>query len=261
MFCHKINIQRTLIKTIQVKSASESRKKDFRTTKRTGKAKDTLPEKGDSPKKRADRKKTKYLCNGKLTNGRFRKAGKRVGINFLNNNLMDFKSLNDLIKKSELFGNSKTGTAFDDSGAHTQAGLGLPTGISVRRGSIIDKVTFIYGAKKMEHGGQGGSEQTFSLEKDERIVGVEGSIDYFDHADTIQSLKFTTDKGRVFAVNQPGSKRKFKFETEEGYAICALHGCADRYVRGIGFYALNMKKQDEARKKTGDLLSGMMPGK
>lgn len=172
-------------------------------------------------------------------------------------------------QKSALFGNANHGNAFDDNEATAE--MGLPTEISVRRGAIIDKVTFIYGQKKMEHGGNGGSEQVFKLEEGERIVSVEGTIGKFGNVDTIRSLKFTTDKNHIFVVNQPVviPKPGFKFEVEDGYAISALHGRADRYLRAIGFYALNLKKQDEMQKriqektqdKTGDLLSGIMPGK
>lgn len=182
---------------------------------------------------------------------------------------MDFNSLKNMAKKSDLFGNQNSGKAFDDNETHAQGNLGLPTGISVRRGSIIDKVTFIYDQKKLEHGGKGGSEQIFQLQKDERIISVEGTISKFGNIDTIQSLKFTTDKNHSFNVNRSNSNNKFKFEAEDGYAIYALHGRADQYVRGIGFYALNVKQlseteeknKNQTQEKAKDFLGTMMSGK
>lgn len=155
---------------------------------------------------------------------------------------MNIKDLKDCIDQSPLYGNKKGGKEFDDAGQCAEKALPFPCGVIVRKGDIIDHVAFAYDGFTLKHGGMGGKQQDFALQKNEYIVRVAGSFVNYGGAVTVKTLEFTTDKGRVFTVGTADSgDERFEFKAKEGYAVCAMYGRADNFVRGIGFYARQVK--------------------
>lgn len=164
---------------------------------------------------------------------------------------MDSKSLMKDIKKSPLFGsNERHGMDFDDLDDYCQKSFMFPKRISVRKGCIIDKLTFIYDNLTCGHGGNGGAESNFNLQQDEHIIRVTGNFSRFANTYVIESLRFYTDKGQdmAFGTPRPGSNY-FDYQAAKGNAICGLFGRSEQYLENIGFYE---KPVD---------MSGMMPGK
>ena len=106
----------------------------------------------------------------------------------------------------------------------------------MRTGSVIDRLEFGYDGLTLGHGGKGGAPQEFSLKQGEHIVKVEGACCDFGGKVTVRALKFTTDKGNVIQVGTAGGEN-FEFKAKGGYAVCAMYGRADNYVRGVGFHA------------------------
>lgn len=151
---------------------------------------------------------------------------------------MDLKGFMDNMKKSSLLGNNlKYGKEFDDVEVLTSKGLSFPKCIVVRRGCIIDNLTFVYSDFVAEHGGVGGAKQEFALQENEHIVKVEGTYNQFSGQSLIENLKFSTDKGRVFDVGHPRKGANyFEFQAENGQAICGMFGRSDRYLANVGFY-------------------------
>lgn len=151
---------------------------------------------------------------------------------------MDIKALMSKFSKSSVNGNNQYGAAFDDAEKCAEKGQPFPCGIIIRKGAIIDSLGFAYDGFTLTHGGKGGSEQTFTLRKDEYIIKVKGTYEAFGKDVVISSLEFTTNKGNVFSANRPtGNSHSFEYKAEDGYAISALHGRAGSYLGAIGFYA------------------------
>ena len=149
---------------------------------------------------------------------------------------MNIKDLKDCIDQSPVCGNKDYGKEFDDMEQCAEKTLPFPRRIAVRTGSVIDRLEFGYDGFALGHGGKGGAPQEFSLKQGEHIVKVEGACCDFGGKVTVRALKFTTDKGNVIQVGTEGGEN-FEFKAKDGYAICAMYGRADNYVRGIGFYA------------------------
>lgn len=167
---------------------------------------------------------------------------------------MDVKSVLKTLKKSELFGDSRYGKEFDDIELFSKNGLSNPKSIIIRKGCIIDNLTFKYNDFSAVHGGTGGSEDETMLEKDEYIVKVSGTYGKFGKEFLIETLSFTTNRGNEITAGQPNpSKENFEYKVEDGYAICALFGRADNYLNCIGFYS---RKMDIGMKK--DLLGDIL---
>lgn len=167
---------------------------------------------------------------------------------------MDIKSLVNTVKKSELFGDSRYGKAFDDLDFCSEKGLPDPKSIIIRKGAIIDNLAFAYNGFTAAHGGTGGGKSESMLEKDEYIVKAAGTYDKYANELLIESLAFTTNKGNVIPACGPvPGKNYFEYQAENGYAIFALHGRSDRYLNCIGFYS---KKTDFDIKD--DLLGGLL---
>ena len=167
---------------------------------------------------------------------------------------MDVKSVLKTLKKSELFGDSRYGKEFDDIVLCSEKGFSNPRSIIIRKGEIIDNLTFEYNGYATEHGGSGGTKKEAMLGKDEYIVKVAGTYGNFGNELLIETLSFTTNKGNVISAGQPApGKNYFEYKAEESYAICALFGRADRYLNCIGFYS----KKIDVDIKNG-LLGGML---
>lgn len=166
---------------------------------------------------------------------------------------MDIKSLLKTLKKSELFGDSRYGKEFDDIELFSKNGLSNPKSIIIRKGCIVDNIAFKYNDFSVSHGGNGGDKTEAMLEKDEYIVKASGKCGKFDNEFLIETLSFTTNKGKVISVGQPKpGKDSFEYKADEGYAICALFGRADNYLNCIGFYS---RKMDMGMQ---NLLGGML---
>lgn len=167
---------------------------------------------------------------------------------------MDINALLKTLKKSELFGDTRYGKAFDDLELCSKNGLPFPNRIIIRKGAIVDNLTFMYNGNTMGHGGQGGSKNETLLAKDEYIVKVAGKFGRFGNETLIETLAITTNKGKVFSVGQPApGGGYFEYKAEEGYAICALFGRSDRYLNSVGFYS---RKTDMDLKN--NLLGGIL---
>lgn len=147
-----------------------------------------------------------------------------------------------IVEKSHLMGGKPTSKPFDDWQTYCDEGSPALTEIVVRSGAIIDNITFVCGVKRYSHGGSGGSERRFVLEKDEFIVAINGSYTRFCNMDCISSLSFKTDKGREFSVGNTAAANKFEFKAPKGMHICALFGNADKFLGNIGFYAVEPPK-------------------
>lgn len=151
---------------------------------------------------------------------------------------MDVKDLMNTVKKSALFGaNAGHGKEFDDVNLYSEKGLGFPDRIIIRRGCIIDCLTFGYEGQVMEHGGRGGSECSFTLQNGEYIIAVSGNYATFNGLKVIQNLCFVTNRNRRFEIQTPcPGSTYFEYKVESGYAVCCLFGREDRYLEDIGFY-------------------------
>ncbi len=151
---------------------------------------------------------------------------------------MDIKSILNTLKKSDLFGDPRYGKEFDDIDLCSEKGFSNPQSIIIRKGAIIDNLTFVYNGYTTAHGGSGGSKNEVMLGKDEYIVKVAGTYAKFGNELLIGTLAFTTNKGNVISAGQPTpGKDYFEYKAEEGYSICALFGRADRYLNCIGFHS------------------------
>lgn len=151
---------------------------------------------------------------------------------------MDIKSILNTLKKSDLFGDPRYGKEFDDIDLCSEKGFSNPQSIIIRKGAIIDNLTFVYNGYTTAHGGSGGSKNEAMLGKDEYIVKVAGTYAKFGNELLIETLAFTTNKGNVISAGQPTpGKDYFEYKAEEGYSICALFGRADRYLNCIGFHS------------------------
>lgn len=154
---------------------------------------------------------------------------------------MDIKSLSKTLKKSDLFGDTRYGKEFDDIDFCSEKGLSNPQSIIIRKGGIIDNLTFVFNGYTGAHGGTGGTKKESMLGKDEYIVKVAGTYGKYANELVIETLAFTTNKGNVISAGQPApGKDYFEYKVEDGYAICALFGRADRYLNCIGFYSKKM---------------------
>lgn len=151
---------------------------------------------------------------------------------------MDVKSLLKTLKKSELFGDSRYGKDFDNIDICGEKGLPNPKSIIIRKGDIIDNLTFVYNGYTTAHGGLGGTKYETQLGENEYIVKVAGTYGKYGNEALIKTLAFTTNKGNVFSAGQPRpGKDYFEHMAEEGYAICTLFGRAGRFLNCIGFYS------------------------
>lgn len=150
---------------------------------------------------------------------------------------MDIKELLKTLKKSPLYGDARYGKEFDDFESCCKNGLPQPQGIIVRKGAIVDNLAFVYKDITARHGGSGGTQSEMRLADDEYIVMVTGKVDRFGNESLIESLTFTTNKGRVFSAGRPAAgPGYFEYKADDNYAICALFGRSDRYLNCIGFY-------------------------
>lgn len=151
---------------------------------------------------------------------------------------MDIKSILNTLKKSELFGDPRYGKEFDDIDLFSEKGFSNPQSIIIRKGDIIDNLTFVYNGYTAAHGGSGGSKKEAILGKDEYVVKVAGTYRKYGNEVLIETLAFTTNKGNVISAGQPiPGKDYFEYKVEEGYSICALFGRADRFLNCIGFHS------------------------
>lgn len=170
--------------------------------------------------------------------------------------------MKDAVKQSPLFGiNQGRGTAFDDQPVNSEKGLPFPRKIIIRRGCIIDKISFEYESHSTPHGGEGGSLYTLSLNEGEYIVKVAGTSSSFDSQMTIQDLVFTTSNGRNLGVGSPSRSNSnyFEYTVEKGYAICGLHGRAKPYVYNIGFHARQIEMDPSGFLPKGSSQGGGFP--
>lgn len=169
---------------------------------------------------------------------------------------MDIKEMMKSLVKSKLFGNDRYGNSFDDSEQCCARSFPFPVRIIVRKGAIIDNLTFVFNEMTMAHGGNGGTQQEFSLQSDEHIVKVVGNTARFSNDVVIENISFTTDKGRTFSAGQP--KRGdgyFECVAQDGYAVCTMHGWASNYLGAIGFYTRKIELDFNAQSPF-----GKMPG-
>lgn len=195
-----------------------------------------------------------HLCHRKLTETKRRIPKSRSKSRNYNRNKNGCKISIKTLKKTELFGDSRYGKEFDDIELFSKNGLSNPKSIIIRKGCIIDNLTFEYNDFSAVHGGTGGSEEETMLEKDEYIVKVSGTYGKFGKEFLIETLSFTTNKGKEISTGQPNpGKENFEYKAEDGYAICALFGRADNYLNCIGFYSIKM---DQGIKK--NFLGGML---
>lgn len=147
--------------------------------------------------------------------------------------------MTEMFDKSPLFGPAGFESfAFDDAEACVGMNPAFPTQIDFRQGAIVDGLEVYYNPRSLKHGGLGGSPNSFPLQDGEHIVRVEGKSDAWGGG-TIMDLVFTTDRGRNFGKGRPtpADHGYFRYGAPNGYAIFALYGRADRYIRNIGFYA------------------------
>lgn len=123
--------------------------------------------------------------------------------------------------------------------------------VLVRHGEIINAVQVSYGANKVAlpmHGGDGGTQDVFELEADDRLTEVSGCYETWENAIYITRLLLKTKKGKSSKTfgdwSQVGTWDSFKFTCEEGEQILALHGATAEgpthggettlYVSGLG---------------------------
>ncbi|WP_300702153.1 jacalin-like lectin [Bacteroides sp.] len=155
---------------------------------------------------------------------------------------MGTENLFDSFKKSELFGSNSCGKQFDDIETCCKKGAIIPTGIIIRKGDIIDNLTFVYQGYNAVHGGMGGTEIKATLSQGDYIVSVKGMVIYYANQYVIRTLTFTTKNGNVISSDPHFSGQYgFEYTAEKGYHICALFGNAGYYLNSIGFYTV---KQD-----------------
>lgn len=152
---------------------------------------------------------------------------------------METEVLKKLFKKSQLFGSNSYGSQFDDIETYCEKGALIPTSIIIRKGLIIDNLTFVYQEYSAVHGGRGGTLIETKLSQDDYIVKVSGTYGHFANQDLIETLTFTTKNGKVISSEKSTSnKMDFEYVAEEGHHICALFGRAGYYLNSIGFYTL-----------------------
>lgn len=149
----------------------------------------------------------------------------------------------EMFDKSPLFGPAGFESfAFDDAEACARMNLAFPKQIDFRQGYIVDGLEIHYNSRSLKHGGQGGSPNSFPLNEGEHIVRVEGKSDAWGGG-TIMDLVFVTDRGRCFGKGRPtpADHGYFHYDAPNGYAIFALYGQADHYIRNVGFYARSIE--------------------
>lgn len=116
------------------------------------------------------------------------------------------------------------GTPFKDS--EDEINMGFISQIDVRHGKVIDNLRLSYGnSAASQHGGGGGSADTFVLEPGERIIRVEGSA-----GDYIDSLQFFTDKGKQSPKYGGGGGTPFQAEASVGGQLITIEGRAGEFI-------------------------------
>lgn len=144
-------------------------------------------------------------------------------------------------KKSELFGPKNYGSEFDDIKTCCEKRALIPTDIIIRKGLIIDNLTFVYEGHRAVHGGMGGTEIKATLSQGDYIVKVSGKYGRHDNQDLIETLTFTTKNGNTISAGSPSSgKYDFNYSAEKDHRICALFGRAGYYLNSIGFYSFKI---------------------
>ena len=143
------------------------------------------------------------------------------------------------VNKSELFGSGNYGSDFNDIETYLQNRVQNPTSIIIRKGLIIDNLTFVYQGYSAVHGGKGGTLIETKLSQGDYIVKVSGTYGQFANQDLIETLTFTTKFGKVISSNLPyPDKKDFEYTAKEGHSICALFGRAGCYLNSIGVYTI-----------------------
>jgi hypothetical protein len=129
------------------------------------------------------------------------------------------------------------GDAFVDN--HLPKGAHV-LGVKVRHGAVVDAVELLYKTAegKVEglghHGGNGGSESTFLLNKGEYINGITGTTD----GTHIVSIVIVTNqrKSDKFGGAPNEGKDKFSYVTQ-GDEVVGFYGRADSFVVQLGMLA------------------------
>lgn len=163
--------------------------------------------------------------------------------------------MSDIDKQVQVGGNG--GTPFKDS--EDEINIGFISKIDVRYGKVIDNLRLSYGnSPASQHGGGGGSADTFVLEPGERIIRVEGSA-----GDYIDSLQFFTDKGKQSPKYGGGGGTPFQAEASVGGQLITIEGRAGDFIDqvtlsfGPPYYISNFRYDLEnvTRNSTPDMIA------
>jgi phage tail protein X len=109
------------------------------------------------------------------------------------------------------------------------------TEIRVRAGDTIDAVQAIYMTENgrylegQQHGGRGGNERIFRLDRDEFVIALEGR-----HGDTVDSLRIVTNKRTSQRFGGGGGNRNYRIEVPPGNSAIGFCGRAGNTVDAIG---------------------------
>jgi len=113
-------------------------------------------------------------------------------------------------------------------------------GVKIRHGDFIDAVDLLYkSAGKVEglgrHGGDGGSEDVFLLDKGEHITGITGTA----NDDFVITMTIVTNKrkSRKFGGANGDGATKYSFVVEPGLEVVGFYGRAGQYLDQIGIFA------------------------
>ena len=112
---------------------------------------------------------------------------------------------------------------------------GVISGISIRSGSLIDKIQLIYlyknnhTIKGTSRGGSGGNSKTFKLKKGEYITKLGGKYDKY-----INSIYIRTNKGRREKWGGSGGSKHFKFTGTKDSPIQGVWGRSGALLDAIG---------------------------
>nr|ACD54718.1 natterin-like protein [Adineta vaga] len=137
-----------------------------------------------------------------------------------------------------------TDNAFNDIDEIGYDAVYTPRLIIIKAGSSIDAIQINYGAasgiirQASQHGGTGGSECKFSIDADERIVKVEGSV-----GTAVSGLMFTTNKGRKSPRCGAAASNKDFVEQYPGYVLSYISGRSGNYLNQIRFYWTQEEQQ------------------
>jgi len=128
------------------------------------------------------------------------------------------------------------GNPFDDLSAAGNL-LGKITAITVRHGSEVDNIAVSYDGQpgSNAHGGNGGTQDTFSLGSDEWVTEIHGRS-----GSQLDQVQFFLNSGRVSPVYGGNGGNPFS-ESRNGSVVKAFFGRSGSLVDQLGFYFENAK--------------------